>query len=344
MKQLNLVDFETRWGYRTLELYCGDLTKIDRDVDVLAVSSFAGDYTPSERTLIGALQEKCNISVLELSERFEYDFRDSLSCWIAKVNRPSRFERIVCVEISGGKLEVDEIIENLFVVLSILEMKGVNVRNLALPVLGAGNQALDPEDMIKALLSSVQKHRDHFRNLRQILFVEIDKERASRLDRGMNEQLGRIKLVLPKGQLFDALRKEISPSLDAAEALAEGRAGTLFNDLRRLVNSDESRWFEIGTTSRKLVEFMIKTILPRKKITGLLEENIGRLSDHQIAGWITSYMHVLRIFGNESVHQRETNRHPPTIDPTDILLCLYCVQRLLDFWVQFERSKRAKAR
>lgn len=344
MKRLNLVEIETRWGYRTIELYCGDLTKIEEEIDVLAVSSFKGDYAPSEGSLIQALEKNCEISVRELSESLEYDFRDSLSCWIAKVNRPSTFKRIVCVEIRGGKLEVAEIIENLFVVLSILEMKGIHAGAFALPVLGAGMQALDPEEMIKALLSSVQKHRDHFRNLSKVLFVEINEARASQLDKEINEQLGRIKLVLPKGQLFDDLRKDIGSILDAAQAVADGEGLSLFSDLRRLVVSDQSRWFEIGMVSRKMVEYMVKTTLPPKEMEKDLWKNIDKLHHHDIAKWITSYMHVLRVFGNESAHEQDRDRHPSNIDQKDMLVCLFCVRRLLEFWIEFEHPAHVRAK
>lgn len=343
MRRVNLVEIETRWGYRTVELYCGDLTKIDVAVDVLAVSSYARNYAPVPGTLIGALHSNCNISVLELSKSCEYDFRESLGCWIVRVNSGAKFKRIVCVDIVGGRLQVNELVENLFVALSILEMKGVAISNVALPVLGAGNQSLDPEEMIKVLLSTMQKHRDQFRELNQVLFVDINEDRAARLDRAINEQLGRIKLVLPRGQVFDGLRKDLGKSLDAAEALAGVQGGSLFSDLRRLVNSDQSRWFEIGMVSRRMVEFMVKTILPPKEVGRDLEKSLERLPQHGIANWITSYMHVLRIFGNESVHHRETGRQPASISQTDIALSLFCVQRLLDFWVEFERTKREKA-
>ncbi len=343
MKRLNLIEIETRWGYRTIGLYCGDLTKVERDVDVLAVSSFWHDYTPSPKSLIGALDRNCGISVLDLSKSCEYDFRDSLGCWIAKVNQTSKFARIACVDITGGRLEIAELIENLFVALSILEMKGVNIRNLALPVLGAGMQALDPEEMIRALLGSMKKHRDNLRHLNQVLFVEINEERASQLDRGINEQLGRIKLLLPRDQLFGSLRDDIGKSLDKAEALAESDDGVVFRDLRRLMLSDQSAWFEIGIASRKVVEYVVEQVLPENEIEGVLWKNIDHLHGHRIAKWITSYMHVLRVFGNESAHKQTADRYPSNIDQGDMLLCLFCLQRILDFWIEFKQAKRPKS-
>jgi hypothetical protein len=332
-----MIEIETRWGYRTIELYCGDLTKLDRNVDVLAVSSFWHDYTPSPKSLIGALARNCAISVRELSESCEYDFRDSLGCWIAKVPQPSKFGRIACVDITGGRLEISELIENLFVALSILEMKGVNIRNFALPVLGAGMQALDPDEMITALLNSMKKHRDNLRHLNQVLFVEIDDLRAAQLDRGINEQLGRVKLMLPRDQLFGGLRDDIGKSLDRALAESEDDGG-VFHDLRRLLLSDQSAWFEIGIASRKVVEYVVGQVLPDNEMEGVLWKNIDHLHKHRIAKWITSYMHVLRIFGNESAHKQSGDRYPANIDQGDMLLCLFCLKRVLDFWIDLKAS------
>jgi hypothetical protein len=343
MKRLNLIEIETRWGYRTIELYCGDLTKVERDIDVLAVSSFWHDYSPSPKSLIGALARNCGISVLELSKSCEYDFRDSLGCWIAKVKPASKFARVACVDITGGRLEIAELIENLFVSLSILEMKGIKINNLALPVLGAGMQALDPEEMIRALLGSMKKHRDNLRDLNQVLFVEIDEQRASQLDQGINEQLGRVKLLLPRDQLFDGLRKDIGKNLDKADALAESDDGAVFRDLRRLILADQSAWFEIGIASRKVVEYVVEQVLPDNELEGVLWKNIDHLHGHRIAKWITSYMHVLRVFGNESAHKQAPDRYPSNIDQGDMLLCLFCLQRVLDFWIEFRDPKRGRS-
>jgi len=344
MERLNEVEIETRWGYRTIELYCGDLTKMEDDVDVLAVSSFSRNYEPVPGTLIGALKENCTVDVLQLAEAPEYDFRDALGCWIARVNEGSKFGRIVCVDLLGGRLEAGDIIENLFVVLSILEMKGVEVRSLALPVLGAGNQSLDPAEMIRALLTSMHKHRDHFRHLMRVLFIELNQERAAQLDKGINEHLGRIKLIVPKGQLFDSLRTDIRASLAIAEARSRSQSETLFSDLRRLLTSEQSRWFEIGMMSRKFVEYLVESILPAKEMEKDLWKNIDRLHSHGIARWITSYMHVLRVFGNESAHELTKDRQPPNIDLRDMAVCLFCVKRLLEFWNDFERAKRPRVR
>jgi hypothetical protein len=339
MKQLNLLEIDTHWGYRTFELYHGDITQLDFKVDVLAISAFRGDYAPTANSVIGALLRSCQINMQALSEQREIDLVDAFSCWVAKARPNNKFERVVCAELIGGKLEIKEVIENLFVVLSILEMKGVKAQTLALPVLGSGNQRLDPAVIIKELLSNSLKYLNHSQCMKRILFVEYEHDRAQQLNKAMNKELGRVKVVLPKGELFEGLRKEILKDIENARVLAETKSYELFNDARRLIASDQVRSFELGIISRRLVEFIVDDILPAKKKKFDLMGKIDSLKELEIADWIKSYMHVLRIFGNESAHEKlRPNRRPTSVTEADMALCLFCLQRLLQFWVEFKET------
>jgi hypothetical protein len=338
MKPLNLIEIETPWGYRTFELYHGDVTQLDFKIDVLAISAFKGNYEPLAGTVIGALWQSCQINVKALSEQREFDLVDAFGCWVAQAAPNTKFERLLCAELVGGKFQINEVIENLFVVLSILEMKGIKAHTLALPVLGAGNQRQDPSVVIKELLDGSLRYMNHSPKMRRILFVEYEGERARQLDRAMNEVLGRVRVELPKGELFKGLRKDILKSIENARTLAGMRSYELFNDARRLISSDQVRSFELGIISRRLVEFIVDDILPPKRKFDLMGK-IEKLSELGIADWIASYMHVLRIFGNESAHEKlKPNRKPTSVTEADMAVCLFCLKRLLEFWVEFRES------
>jgi len=49
MMSVNLVEIEAMSGFRTFELYQGDITLLDFKVDLSAISAFANDYSPVER-------------------------------------------------------------------------------------------------------------------------------------------------------------------------------------------------------------------------------------------------------------------------------------------------------
>ena len=90
-----------------IRLYHGDLAAIppDERVDLLVVSAFPNDYTPTPTSLIGALQRK-GVSVLALSTDKAADLRGAFSCWLSKdlsAQFPSAgFRRILCFEATGG--------------------------------------------------------------------------------------------------------------------------------------------------------------------------------------------------------------------------------------------------
>src|SRR2546423_15501372 len=103
MQPLNLIEVETPWGYRTFELYHGDITQLDFKVDVLAISAFRWNYEPIANTVIGALWRSCQINVQTLSEQREFDLVDVFGCWVAKATPNTKFERLLCAELIGGK-------------------------------------------------------------------------------------------------------------------------------------------------------------------------------------------------------------------------------------------------
>src|SRR5687767_208074 len=216
MTILNLIDIETPWGYRTFELHQADITQLDFKVDVLAISAFKGDYAPVSGTVIEALLKNCKIDLKALSRNREFDLVNSLGCWIARPVPNSKFERVLCAEMVGGRFEIGEIIENVFAVLSMLEMKNIEPQTLALPILGAGQQQQKASVVIQALLNSSLKYMHQSPNIRRIIFVARREVRAQELDYAMNKALGRVKVVVPKGEWYEHTRKLILGSIEDA--------------------------------------------------------------------------------------------------------------------------------
>jgi hypothetical protein len=51
-------------------------------------------------------------------------------------------------------------------------------------------------------------------------------------------------------------------------------------------------------------------------------------------------MHTLRIFGNEGAHHKDDDeRFPRALTEKDLALCLFCVLRVLSFWVEFRQTQ-----
>lgn len=52
-----------------------------------------------------------------------------------------------------------------------------------------------------------------------------------------------------------------------------------------------------------------------------------------MSDWVRSYLHTLRVLGNEAVHLRDKrDRLPRDLEPEDVLVLLANILRVLDFW------------
>src|SRR5687767_8909210 len=101
MKLLDSIEVRGGKG-KCVELYQGDLTDLSSAdaFDLLVVSAFPNDYTPTPSSLIGGLYQK-GLSVETLSVIKDVDLRESFSCWLSREFGPRsglQFKRILCFE------------------------------------------------------------------------------------------------------------------------------------------------------------------------------------------------------------------------------------------------------
>ena len=143
---------------RRIELHHGDLTDLDHQdrVDVLVVSAFPDDYCPTPTSLIGALSAK-GLSVAKLAENKAYDLRHSFSCWISQPlsKQPPGLEygRILCFEplFRGNPSDV---VGDIFRALSPFLAGEPHIRTAAMPIVAAGDQGYDIEEMLPPIIEA----------------------------------------------------------------------------------------------------------------------------------------------------------------------------------------------
>lgn len=344
MQRVNILGVETRRGYRTFELYHGDLTQMGCKVDVLIISAFKEGYESLPGTVIGALGSRLRVNVRQLSEQPALDLREALGLWISKPVPKCEFTRILCIEIRGGAISLNEALENAFAGLSLLEAKGIRVGRVALPILGAGHQQLDADEVMPLLLKHAHAYLSRSEGLESILFVEIDAEKVARLDTAMNVALGRSKVFLPKGQVIAGIRSELTALIERSHSLFHSDESRVLDELRATISRDDARSFELGVVARRFAERVCASVLGDSAKAEKLEGRIRELGHHQVATWIQEYLHVLRVVGNESAHETtKPGRRPREISEADLAICLMCFERALEFWSSWKEQQAASA-
>lgn len=143
---------------RYIELYHGDLTDLSEDeaVEILVVSAFPNNYSPSSGSLIGALFSK-GISIEDLAETKAVDLRDSFSCWLSPilhVNTPGiQFNRILCFEpIYRG--HPSQVIGDIFQCLTPFVTGYQTPIKVAMPLVSTGDHGIPISVMLEPLIDA----------------------------------------------------------------------------------------------------------------------------------------------------------------------------------------------
>ena len=158
MKLLDSIEVTSKSGPHRIELFQGDLTQIPSEhaVDILVISAFPNNYTPTPNSLIGALS-RIGVNVRDLARDKEVDLRMSFSCWMSKeieATSPNiKFRRILVFEpLVRGK--PSEVVGDIFQSLMPFVYVKPYVKSIAMPLVATGNQGIRPERILEPLISA----------------------------------------------------------------------------------------------------------------------------------------------------------------------------------------------
>lgn len=169
--------YYTRAGQkRQIDLYCGSLEELDFETDLLICSAFKNSYFPNENTLIGTLQKNYNISVGELAKNPDMNMKD-LGIWFSKPLPNSPFHRIACLEMEEYREKMQSYFETVFFSLFKGNRMGYGIENLAMPLIGTGNQSMDKMEVFIPLITESLNAFEFVDNLKKIIFFERDSEK-----------------------------------------------------------------------------------------------------------------------------------------------------------------------
>ena len=156
MQLLDTIIVQQAGRDRSIKLYSGDLSALPQgeSVDVLVVSAFPDDYTPTRTSLIGSLSNR-GISVRELALDKEVDLRKFSSCWISKEISQSQvgFRRILCFE-PRYRGRAPEVVGDIFRCIIPLATSRLSIREIAMPLVASGGQGEPAAEMLEALIEA----------------------------------------------------------------------------------------------------------------------------------------------------------------------------------------------
>lgn len=182
-KNVNEHRIHTKWGVKTIKVFCGDVTEIPESFDLLVCSAFKNDYIPTYSSLIGILYRKYGISAAELSRKPFLNLKD-LGVWISAPLDTGLFKRIGCVEIldhlnpTVSESELRSLYDTLFFTVKKSRSMGFPVTSMAMHVLGTGDQQIAFEKSLTPLLTECISALKSVEELRTVILFERSKKRC----------------------------------------------------------------------------------------------------------------------------------------------------------------------
>ncbi|MGV7224024.1 MAG: hypothetical protein ACQ9MH_21185, partial [Nitrospinales bacterium] len=169
---------------REICLYHGDITDLGPDdpVDLLVVSAFPNNYSPTKFSLIGALFRE-GLSVASLAKAKEIDLRTTSGFWLSREIgdefdwRGARRLAVFEPEYLGSPPEiVATLFRGLFPFLS-----DDREQTVALPILASGNQGWSALTMMESLLDASIQWMRRGLPISELMIFEPDQRRIDQL-------------------------------------------------------------------------------------------------------------------------------------------------------------------
>jgi hypothetical protein len=337
---INSVSVETPHGFRIFELQHGDILSINTDLLVISAPDNTGQRAG------GMLAE-------QLMTRFGFavevphtsiDFGGGVSAWMQTGTPDLLFKHLLTLRIAEPTPQAnaentadlyDRVVRAAFASIATQEFLGHTFRSIALPVLDRKRIA-NYEAAIRSLLhyAFLWLRQSHHTDVVRLFIYE---ERDLRLwSAAMDMTLGRSFVDAGNEAMLRGLCHEIIAKINGG--VLAGPLAELETPLRMSISSPDKICVQtVATFGRKLAETITEQLciannLPIKRE---LLMNIEAIRVAKVtAEWITSYLHSLRVFGNEGVHSL-SGKHavlPSQLSSDDLMTILCAIRALMNYW------------
>lgn len=233
-----------------LEFYAGDVLAIRSEV--LLLSAFAGSYQPAPGSLFGAIADRYGISFGTEPPPGSYRYPGGLlrfggvscpafdSLWVLEMKRP------------GQRFSLRDLRRALETVGSHLPDLLAAASSITLPLLGTGDQELQPRDVARELLSALPGWARHLQ-LRTVRVFTLRLEHVAILNRALD------------GRRFEERTSAlVGPSEELQRRLEEGRWSepirVALEHLLQIASAPDPSMQSIALEGRRLAEAALRTL------------------------------------------------------------------------------------
>jgi len=331
---INSATVESRKGFKTISLSHTDLLVQKTDLLVLTTTHME---KPSG-LFFDRLRDQCDFTIPEL--RAFYSINNEVFTALLPGNEKTGFKNLLILNMpkrEKGNSPKEMLAWMNTLLLSswaILEIQEKPLKLISMPVLRAQqmNNKEEYKELADLLLKTSAKWLKKSEVTTEVTMGIYYKDELDEWNAAMNSALGRSSVN--KDNLINEICKDLNGIIDR-------HMGSVLQDALKPLKSYLHQSDEIGIESifiqgRKLVELMVSDLAKKKnlKIGGELMSNIEKLREIKMAPWLLSYMHTLRVFGNEGVHVRLDGKtySPNTLSKSDLINGLTAIRALMLYW------------
>jgi hypothetical protein len=335
MKLINILEIKSVFGYRQFKLVKGDISKMAIPVDLLCVSAFAKGYFPVPGTLLGALKDNRDIDLVDLAVTPELDLRNSLNTFFTKEIKDNYIKRLLCIEMVGTGKNLPDVIDALSLSLFAAELKGYKFKTIMMPLLGTGNQGINPSEILGLILKRVEHLLNTSSNIEEIFLVAFEDEQSHQLNESMNLILKRNVSVFQKSQIIATVVNSLKDTINSSP---NNFGAICYRDLLELLQENEILAFELAIVGRKICEHVLHKTFPESASMDLFKK-IQMLKTLSVPPWMINYFHMLRIFGNSYAHENLRTESNNQMNEQDIVIALFGLERIIDFCISISSGR-----
>lgn len=343
---VNAVSVDTNRGYKIIQLCHANVVDIKSDILVLTAQN-----TPDTKPSGFIISKLKHIS--QFTSAFKKNllqFSDTEWTNIQDGNQHTKFQYLLTLRV-GGPIDseplvsyMNRIINGLFASIASLEFLGTQVHSITMPVLQA-HRVREKEDYKSIVDNLIQQSVRWIKTSESTNLINLCVYYGDEIkiwNDALNEILGRTVVQIEQNNAIDSLRKKL---LLQCRFHKNGPLQSGIQPLIDILSNQMQIGIEhVAVYGRKLVEAICKEVLIQhgQRIDGDLMSCIERLRKGGIAApWIISYMHNLRIFGNEEVHIRKEGKvyTPNSLNDNDFISQLSAIQAILLYWEEIRSNE-----